>query len=110
MWYFGHQVRFTNLGHFANVDFPLSPQTKVVANASEQRAEYGLILGIRLMERNNGNGFTLDAYGGYNIGYRSFDVEPTYKNTFGSLNQSSFSQSVNFGFNFGYSFSFDGKR
>jgi uncharacterized protein len=111
MWYFGHQVRFTNVGHFANVDFPLAPQaTKVIASASEQRAEYGVLMGIRFMKKNNGNGFTIDAFGGYNIGYRNFDTEDMYKDTFSSLNQSAFSQSINFGLNFGYSVSFDGRR
>jgi uncharacterized protein len=110
MWYFGHQVRFTNLGHFTNIDYPLAPQTKVIASASEQRAEWGVLLGIRLMERNNGNGFTIDIFGAYNIGFRNFDVEDVYRDTFSSLNQSSFSHNSNFGINFGYSFSFDGRR
>jgi len=108
MWYFGHQVRFSNIGHFANID--VAPQTTIIASASEQRAEYGVILGIRLMQRNDGNGFTLDMFTGYNAGYRSFDVEPLYNDNFASVDQSAFSQSINFGFNFGYSFSFDGRR
>jgi len=110
MWYFGHQVRFTNISHFNNVFSPISPLTKVTASASEQRAEWGVLLGLRLMERNNGNGFTIDIFGAYNIGFRSFDVDDLHKNSFSSLNQSSFSTSSNFGINFGYSFSFDGRR
>ena len=110
MWYFAHQLRLTNLSHFANIDFPLAPTAKVIASADEQRAEYGVMLGVRLMQRNNGDGFTIDAFGGYNIGYRGFDVEPIYQETFSNLTQSSFSHTFNFGLNFGYSFSFDGRR
>jgi uncharacterized protein len=110
MWYFGHQVRFTNVGNFANIDFPLALQSKIIASATEQRIEYGVLAGIRLMKKNNGNGFTIDAFAGYNVGYRSFDIGDSYRDTFSSLNQSTFSQSINFGLNFGYSVSFDGRR
>lgn len=112
MWYFGHQVQLTNLSHFANVDmvFPISQVARVIANASEQKAEYGLFVGLRLMEKNDGNGFTIDTFAGYNFGYRSFTVDPIYADIFKNVNQSSFSQSFNFGINFGYSFSFDGRR
>lgn len=110
MWYFAHQVQLTNVSHFSNIDFPLSTLAKVTATATEQRAEYGVLFGVRLMQRNNDNGFTIDMFGGYNIGYRSFDVEPLFKDMFASLNQSTFSQSATFGLNFGYSLSFDGRR
>ncbi len=110
MWYFGHEVRFTNIGYFSNMSFPGSPTTLITANASEQRAEYGVLLGARLMQKNNGDGFTIDAVIGYNLGYRMFDVEPLFKETFSSLNQNSFSQGFRFGLNFGYSVSFDGRR
>ncbi|MFM8912959.1 MAG: toxin-antitoxin system YwqK family antitoxin [Flammeovirgaceae bacterium] len=110
MWYFAHQVQLTNLSHFSNIDFPFSQLTRVTATANEQRAEYGILLGVRLMQKNNGNGFTIDMFGGYNIGYRSFDVDPIFKDTFNSLRQSTFSQSVSFGLNIGYSVSFDGRR
>lgn len=110
MWYFAHQLQLTNLSHFSNIDFPLSPVNKVVATASEQTAEYGILMGIRLMQQNDGNGFTIDAFVGYNVGYRSFDVEPIYKDYFSNLKQSTFSNSASFGINFGYSLSFDGKK
>lgn len=110
MWYFAHQVQLTNLSHFSNIDFPLSQLTRVTATADEQRAEYGVLVGVRLMQKNNGNGFTMDMFGGYNFGYRSFDVDPIFKDTFSSLRQSTLSQSVSFGLNIGYSISFDGKR
>ena len=109
MWYFAHEVRFTNLGYFSNVAFPQSPSTIITASASEQKAEYGILLGARLMQRNGGDGFTMDAFLGYSIGYRSFDVEPLYTEVFDGINKDEFSQTFRFGLNFGYSFSFDGK-
>jgi uncharacterized protein len=112
MWYFGHQVQLTNISHLANTELAISsPQlVKIVASASEQRAEYGIFVGLRLMEKNNGNGFTIDTFAGYNVGYRSFDIDPQYASIFNKINQSSLAQSFNFGINFGYSFSFDGRK
>lgn len=110
MWYFGHEVRFTNIGYFNNMTFPQAPNNIITASASEQRAEYGVMLGTRLMQKNDGDGFTIDAVIGYNIGYRSIDIEPIYKDAFGNIDQNRLSQSFRFGLNFGYSFSFDGRR
>lgn len=110
MWYFAHEIRFTNLSHFANIDFPQAPGNIITASSSEQRAEYGILLGSRLMQRNDGDGFTIDAFVGYGIGYRMFDVEPIYEEVFNSVNQNEFSQTFRFGLNFGYAFSFDGRR
>ncbi len=110
MWYFGHEVRFTNIGYFENISFPSSPNNVFTASASEQLAQYGVMLGMRLMQRNNGDGFTIDAVVGYDIGYRMFEVEPLFKSVFSSLNQDPFAYNFIFGLNFGYSFSFDGRR
>ncbi|MCW5912937.1 MAG: toxin-antitoxin system YwqK family antitoxin [Cyclobacteriaceae bacterium] len=110
MWYFAHEVRFTNLGYFANTDFPLVPGTTFTASASEQRAEYGVLLGVRLMQRNNGDGFTIDAFTGYGLGYRGFDVEPRFESIFDSVNQNKFVHTLRLGISFGYSLSFGGRR
>ncbi len=109
MWYFAHEVRFVNLGYFANVSFVKSP-TLITASASEQRFEYGALLGTRLMERNNGNGFTMDAFVGYGLGYRFSDIELMYEDVFRSLETDKFSHTFRFGLTFGYSMSFDGRR
>ncbi len=109
MWYFGHELRLTNISYFSNVNFPQSPNQLITVSASEQRAEYGIMLGSRLMQRNNGDGFTIDACIGYDIGYRVYDVDPSVEQYF-SQNQNNFSHSFRFVLNFGYSFSFDGRR
>jgi antitoxin component YwqK of YwqJK toxin-antitoxin module len=111
MWYFAHEIRFTNISHFNKTDFlGQSPSRQIIASASQQQAEYGILLGVRLMQKNDGDGFTIDAFGGYSIGYRRFDVEPIFSEYFSSINRDPFSHSLRFGLNFGYSFSFDGRH
>ncbi|HEY3401908.1 MAG TPA: hypothetical protein VGK59_00895 [Ohtaekwangia sp.] len=107
MWYFGHEIRFTNFGHFVNEPINLqNPDDLFTFNAVEQRIEWGPVLGYRIMKRNNAKGFTIDTFVSYNIGYRSFDIDPMYAAYFEDLNQSSFSSSFHFGLNFGNVFSF----
>jgi hypothetical protein len=106
VWYFGHEIRFTNLGHFANVMLPFIPDATFTASAVEQKIEYGPMLGYRLIRRPNTSGLTIDAFVSYNIGYRGFDVDPQYSSYFNSIDQSKFSHSFNFGLNFGNVFSY----
>jgi antitoxin component YwqK of YwqJK toxin-antitoxin module len=105
-WYFGHEIRFTNVGHFSNVMIPVIPDSYFTASAVEQRIEYGPLLGYRLMRRPNTSGWTIDAFISYNIGYRGFDVDPQYASYFDDINQSKFSNTFHFGLNFGNVFSF----
>lgn len=109
MWYFAHEIQFTNTGHFSNVSWTQTLSTIITASASEQKAEYGILLGARLMQQNGGDGFTMDAFVGYGIGYRMFDVEPIFNEVFNGVNADKFSQTFRFGLNFGYSISFDGR-
>jgi antitoxin component YwqK of YwqJK toxin-antitoxin module len=111
MWYFAHELRFVNRSHFNKTDMMrLSPSRVIIAGASEQRAEYGIQLGVRLMQKNDGDGFTIDAFTGYSLGYRRFDVEPVFSEYFDSVNRHPLSHTFRVGLNFGYSFSFDGRR
>ena len=106
MWYFGHEIRFTNQGHFTNVSIPQFPDFYFTASAVEQRIEYGPLLGYRLLQRGNASGLSIDAFVSYNIGYRGFDVDENYTSYFHDVEQSRFSNSFHFGLNFGKSFSF----
>src|SRR5690606_16330805 len=49
MWYFGHEVRFTNVGHFKNERQSSGqfPDDIFTINVVEQRIEWGLLLGYR---------------------------------------------------------------
>jgi antitoxin component YwqK of YwqJK toxin-antitoxin module len=108
MWYFGHEIRFTNLGHFVNdvQDNGQSPDVIFTYNAVEQRIEWGLVLGYRLMRRNNSTGFTIDAFASGDIGYRGFDVDPNFAPYFSDVTQDKFSKTFHFGVNLGNVFSF----
>ena len=48
MWYFGQEIRFTNLGHFVNQNQVNSqnPDDIFTFNAVEQRIEWGALLGL----------------------------------------------------------------
>jgi len=105
MWYFGQEVRFTNYGHFTNVSFQPSPDNVITISASEQRMEYGVLFGYRIMQRNNSNGFTIDMFASLDAGYRSVDLLPIYKSFFQNVNQSKFVSSVHVGLNLGNMFS-----
>jgi hypothetical protein len=106
MWYFGQEIRFTNLGHFVNSFNPSAPDNVFTAGAIEQRIEYGLLLGYRIMQRNNAEGFTIDAFFSADAGYRGFDVDPNFASYFEDLNQSKLSTTFHFGLNFGRVMSF----
>jgi antitoxin component YwqK of YwqJK toxin-antitoxin module len=108
MWYFGQEIRFTNLGHFVNYRMPISPNPDDVFtfNAVEQRIEWGALLGYRVMRRNNAKGFTIDVFISGDIGYRAFDVDPDYATYFADINQDKFAKTFHFGLNLGNVFSY----
>jgi uncharacterized protein len=106
MWYFGHEIRFTNYGHFINQPVLPVSMEMFTFSAVEQRFEYGLLLGYRIMQRNNAKGFTIDAFISGDVGYRGFDVDPSSASYFADINQSKLSTTFHFGLNFGKVFSF----
>ena len=94
---------------YANVPVLPMPSSVITISASEQRVEYGLFLGVRLMQRINRDGFTIDSFIGYDAGYRNVSIDPQYEREFSSVSTNHFSQTFRFGLNFGYSFSFVGR-
>ena len=102
MWYFGHEIRFTNLGHFVNQPVPQI----FTFNAVEQRIQWGPLIGYRIMRKNNAIGFTLDCFVSADIGYRAVDVDPNYDSFFEDINRSKLATTINFGLNVGNVFSF----
>jgi hypothetical protein len=106
MWYFGHEIRFTNFGHFINQPISAMTTDLFTFNAVEQRIEWGLLLGYRISKSTVREGFTIDAFVSGDIGYRGFDVDPKFAAYFANVNQSKLSTSFHFGLNFGHVFSF----
>jgi hypothetical protein len=83
-----------------------APGEMFTFSAVEQRIEWGLLLGYRIMRRNNAQGITIDAFVSADAGYRGFDVDPNFTTSFEDVNQSRLSTSFHFGLNFGRVFSF----
>ena len=107
MWYFGHEIRFTNFGHFINQPVSVMSTDLFTFSAVEQRIEWGLLLGYRLCKSNIRSGFTIDAFISGDVGYRGFDVDPKFAPYFTDISQSRLSTSFHFGVNFGHIFSFE---
>ncbi len=108
MWYLGHELRFTNLAHFVNVERPFFPNDFLTANSSEQCIAWGALLGYRIMRKNNAAGFTIDTFASFDMGYRNVDIDPNpaYQPYFQSIEQKPFFTSFHFGLNVGNVFSF----
>ena len=108
MWYFGHEIRFTNVGHFVNdyVTTSIQPPHQFTFNATEQRVEWGILVGYRIMRKNSASGLTIDAFMSTDFGYRGFDVEDANAGRFADVPQDSFSTTFHFGVNVGNVFSF----
>ena len=105
LWYFGHEVRFTNLGHFANITFQPSSPELITISAFEQRLQYGVLFGYRYMHKKNAKGLTIDVFGSFDVGYRNSDIKNIYADYFSSINQSKVVTSVHVGLNIGHMFS-----
>jgi antitoxin component YwqK of YwqJK toxin-antitoxin module len=106
MWYFGHEIRFTNLGHFVNQPLSQGPDNIFTFNAVEQRLQWGPLLGYRIMRRNNARGFTMDCFVSANFGFRTTDIDPNYSTFFENIDQRGFARTFNFGLNIGNVFSY----
>lgn len=102
MWYFGQEIRFTNFGHFINEPVSTGSTELFTFSAAEQRIEWGVLVGYRIMRRNNARGITLDAFASADAGYRGFDVAPNFSAHFKDVNQSAIVASFHLGLNFGY--------
>jgi uncharacterized protein len=106
MWYFGHEIRFTNLGHFVNGEYNQNPDQLFTYTSVEQRIQWGPLVGYRIMKKNNANGFTIDCFFSADFGYRSFEVDEMAASFFEDINQSKFATTFNFGLNLGNVFSY----
>jgi hypothetical protein len=84
----------------------MNPDNIFTASAIEQRFEWGVLLGYRIMQRTNSKGFTIDAFISGDIGYRKFDLDQNFYTYFEDFDRSNFSRSLHFGFNFGNVFGF----
>lgn len=108
MWYFGHELRFTSVDHFANVN-PLTthPHLKSVSE-SEEKIEYAVFVGDRIVRESGESGITVDVFIGIGIGYRkcraNYNESTNFSQLFKSLPDSKISIPLRLGINLGYIF------
>ncbi len=110
LWYFGHEIRFTNISHYANVSPASPPEDIMRASASERKIEYSVILGYRLMQSTTNRGFTVDSFISLGTGYRDFSIDQGFDNVFEDLDQDTITLAFNFGLNIGYAFALGPRR
>ncbi len=104
LWYFGHELRFTSLQHYARVE--LNPGEIDKITASEMRINYMGLIGYRIMGNTNQPGFTIDTYFSAGIGYRNFSNPEIHAEVFEKLEQEAFDARLGFGLTVGYVFPF----
>jgi len=106
MLYFGHELRFTTVNHFANIVDSLGVANSTVIGAEEKRFEYSLLAGYRFVKDAGGAGITIDAFIGVGIGYRDFDADypdrEEFDEIFKDLDKDKLSIPFRFGINIGY--------
>ncbi len=100
--YFAHELKYTGLLHSTNV------AGEQVFGAREQKIEYAGIVGTRFFKNVTSNGFTIDTYVGFGVGYRNFNQvyqsDDPQTDPFRSLNANNFAYSIRLGVNLGYAF------
>lgn len=108
MLYFAHEIRFSSINHFANVDNMINPVGLNSVKADEDKIEYSILIGDRIMKNYGQPGITLDIYCGVGIGYRSYDEgfpeDATLKEVFDEVNKSDLTLPIRFGVLIGYVF------
>ena len=104
MFYFGHQVGYTDIRHAVN-QRDAANGSLLTFRTTESRIEYGVFIGNRFVRDAGTGGLTLDMFAGAAFGYRnynnSFGSSPAIASLFEDLNQKSLSVQVLFGINIG---------
>jgi antitoxin component YwqK of YwqJK toxin-antitoxin module len=100
--YFAHELKYSALYHSANIS------NQQVKGANENKIEYGLIIGTRFFKNVTSNGFTVDGFIGFGVGYRDFNQLYTaadpMNDPFSTLNSNNFAYSIRLGINLGFAF------
>ena len=108
MVYFGHELSFSSLNHFANINDPGLPNGSFSIDAKESRYEYTVLIGNRMMKFAGKPGLTLDVFAGIGLGYRDysekFPPEDTFKEIFSDVRKPKLSIPFRLGINIGYAF------
>lgn len=102
MWYFGHELRYSDLTHYANV--LAGPDLVEVLDAKEQKIEYSLLLGYRIVGSKDLPGITLDTYVSAGSGFRKYNQQSKSSTVFNDLPQEKVTLRASYGIVVGYIF------
>ena len=106
MFYFGHELRFSTIDHFANIVDSLNIVNRSVIGADEKRYEYSVFLGYRFLKDAGGTGITIDSFIGVGIGYRDFNQDypdlESFQGIFEDFETDELSIPFRFGVNIGF--------
>lgn len=104
--YIAHEIRYTNLQHFEMTTIDGNADATTLQKA-ENRFEYSVLFGTRLLKEPTGNGITLDAFIGVGVGYRTYtdryEINNPPDDLFDDLPESAVPLSFRLGLNLGYS-------
>ncbi len=108
MLYFGHELSFSTVNHFANINDPSLPNGAFTLDAKENKYEYALIVGNRMMKYAGKPGLTVDMWAGIGLGFRDysekFPPEIAFREIFEDVRRPKFAIPFRLGINFGYAF------
>ncbi len=108
MVYFAHQFRYRDLRYNVSIADTLHTGNVLTAVARERAYEYVVMVGNRILQNLDYDGYTFDIYLGLGIGYRDFKEseyhEEQLNNAFDELSKGDIYMPFRFGFSFGYTF------
>lgn len=108
MLYFGHEISISSVTHFSNINDPTLPNGSFTIDAKENKYEYAVILGNRMMKYAGKPGLTMDTWVGVGIGFRDysekFPSESAFREIFKDVRKPKFSIPLRLGINIGYAF------
>ncbi len=108
MLYFGHEISFSTVNHFANINDPSLPNGSFTLDAKENKYEYAIIFGNRMMKYAGKPGLTIDIWTGIGFGFRDysekFPPEVSFREIFKDVRKPKFAIPFRFGINLGYAF------
>ncbi len=115
MFYFAHEVRYTRMNYYNRIiDTTISAEPNVLSKA-ENKVEYSIMGGNRIIRDSRNEGFTMDIFIGIGLGYRdthnSWEGHGEYdKKYFNGVNNHFYAIPFRFGVNIGYVFKNQGRK
>ncbi|HSZ25997.1 MAG TPA: hypothetical protein VK766_09775 [Cytophagaceae bacterium] len=115
MFYFAHELRYTRTGNSNKIIDSTLSLNQVVISKTQNKIEYSVLVGNRILRDSRKEGFTLDVFVGLGVGYRdvtsSWQNHPEYNAKYFSDVKTNFiTVPFRFGVNVGYVFKNQSKK